>query len=160
MMIFLECNNDEFLVEKLGFPGKWIAHERCKGEVVKKVGKSSSAVGIIDEGIKANEPRDMKNYKEVSESKANRDIKLFQRKNDKQKKLIQISPYLEAWLYNRAKRNKINPKDFNLPDDPKKLHEIPNLKRSRDFREFLEKLLEKQDSEIQTLKKWIEDALG
>jgi len=24
MMIFLECNNDEFLVEKLGFPGKWI----------------------------------------------------------------------------------------------------------------------------------------
>ena len=106
-MIVLECDNDEYLVESLGFSGKRIAHESGKGKVVKKVGKSSSAIGIIDEDIKANEPREMKNYKEVSESKANRNIKLFQKKDDKHKKLIQISPFLEHWLLNRAKRNKI-----------------------------------------------------
>ena len=73
--------------------------------------------------------------------------------------LIQISPYLEEWLLNRAKRNKIKPKKFNLPDDPEKLHKIPKLKKNRNFQKFLEKLID-IDTEIQTLKKWIEDALG
>jgi len=158
-MIFLECNNDELLIKSLGFQRKGISHERCKGEVVKKVGKSSSAVGIIDEDIKANEPREMNNYMEVSERKANRNIKLLQKKDDKQKILVQISPYLEHWLLNCAKRNKIKPKDFNLPDDPQKLHAMTNLDRNKKFQEFLEKLIE-TDTEIQTLKKWIEDALG
>jgi hypothetical protein len=158
-MIVLECNNDEFLIKSLGFPGKRIAHQRCKGEVVKKVSKSSTAIGIIDEDNKINEPREMKNYEQVSENKTNQGIKLFQRKADKQKKLVQISPYLEHWLLNRAKRNKINPKDYNLPKDPKKLHLYPNIGRNKNFQKFLKKLID-TDPEIQTLKKWIEEALG
>jgi hypothetical protein len=157
-MIFLECYNDEILVKSLGFTNKQISHQKCKGEVVKKVGKSSGAIGIIDEDKKANEPKEMKNYKEIIENKADRTVKLLQKKDDKNKKLVQISPYLEHWLLNRARRNKIKPADFSLPDDPKKLHAIPNLERNKNFQKFLDRLIE-TDVEIQTLKKWIEEVL-
>lgn len=158
-MIFLECNNDEFLIRILGFSRRQIFHVYNKGQVVRRVGKETRAIGIIDKDLDRDRPKEMKNYIEVEDNGTNRDIILFQNKDDKGKRLIQISPYLEGWLLNRAKRNKINPKKFDLPDDPKKLHKTPKLKKNRHFREFLEKLIEK-DSEIKILKKWIEDALG
>lgn len=154
-MIFLECNNDELLMKSLGFSRKQISHQRCKGEVVKKVSKKSTAIGIIDEDSKDNAPNEMKKYREIQR---NGDIKLFQRENDKKKKLVQISPYLEHWLLNRGKMNKINPKNFNLPDNPKKLHTFPNLGRNKNFVKFLKKLID-SDKEIQTLKNWIKETL-
>lgn len=155
-MIFLECNTDEFLVKSLGFTRKQISHERCKGEVIKKVGKFLPAIGIIDEDPQSIQPRDMKKYK-ISQTLTN--IKLYIAKNDKQKKIIQISPRLEEWILNRAKSNNINPKDFNLPDNPKRIHNISHLERHKGFREFLEKLID-VDSEINNLKMWIKDSLG
>ena len=154
-MIYLECNNDEFLIKSLGFPKKQVSHERCKGEVVKKVGKKSYAIGIIDEDDRTNEPKDIKKYSVIQTKGC---IKLFQKKDDKNKKLVQISPYLEHWILGRAKRNKIKPKDFNLPDDPKRLHSITNLERKPNFQKFLKKLID-TDTEIQTLKKWVEAVL-
>lgn len=158
-MIFHECNNDEFLIKSLGFSRKQIFHVYNKGEVVKRVGKAVNAIGIIDKDLDRDRPKAMNDYVEVKNNRANRDIILFQKKDDKQKKLIQISPFLEHWLLNRAKRNKIKPKDFNLPDDPQKLHAMTKHERNKKFQKFLEKLIE-TDTEIQTLKKWIEDALG
>jgi hypothetical protein len=158
-MIFLECNNDEFLIKRLGFFRKQIFHVFNKGQVVKRVGKETRAIGIVDKDLDRDRPKEMKEYVEVKDDQTNRDITLFQKKDDKWKRLIQISPYLEGWLLNRAKRNKIKPKDFNLPNDPKRLHETPNLKKNKKFHKFLEKLIE-TDREIQILKKWIEDALG
>jgi hypothetical protein len=157
-MIFLECNNDECLIKSLGFFKKQIFHVFNKGQVVKRVGKETRAIGLIDKDLDRDKPKEMKDYVEVKDNRTG-DIILFQKKDDKRKRLIQISPYLEGWLLKRAKRNKINPKKFNLPDDPEKLHKTPRLKKNRKFLEFLEKLIE-TDSEIQTLKKWIEDALG
>jgi hypothetical protein len=156
MMIFLECNTDEILIKSLGFSRKQISHQKCKGEVIKRVGKMAIAVGVIDEDLPFGQPDELKKYKE---KKSSGNIKLFQRGNDEQKKLIQISPYLEDWLLNRAKRNKIEPGNFNLPDHPKKLHGLTKLERNKNFREFLKKLID-ADTEIQTLKKWIEEALG
>jgi len=154
-MIFLECNNDELFIKSLGFFLNQISHERCKGEVVKKVHKQSKAIGVIDEDRGTNTPRIMKNYLE-NESKGS--IKLFQEQDNKQKKLVQVSPYLEHWLLNRAKKNGINPKDFNLPDDPKKLHGLVKLEKNENFRAFLNKLID-IDNEIRTLRKWLEEAL-
>jgi hypothetical protein len=156
MMIFLECNTDEFLIKRLGFSRKQISHQKCKGEVIKRVGKMATAVGVIDEDKPFGQSNELKKYKE---KKSSGNIKLLQRGNDKQKRLIQISPYLEEWLLNRAKRNKIKPKDFNLPDDPKKLHGLTMLEKNKNFREFLQKLID-TDPEIQTLKKWIKEVLG
>lgn len=158
-MIFLECNNDEFLIKSLGFSRKQIFHVYNKGEVVKRVGKAVNAIGIIDKDLDRDRPKAMSEYIEVKNNRANGDIVLLQKKDDKQKKLVQISPYLEHWLLNRAKKNKINPKNFDLPDDPKKLHALTKLESNKKFQKFLGKLIE-TDSEIQTLKKWIEDALG
>jgi hypothetical protein len=159
IMIFLECNNDEILIKSLGFSRKQISHVYNKGEVVKRVEKSVNAIGIIDKDLDRDRPKAMNDYIEVENNRANGDIILFQKKDDKQKQLIQISPFLEHWLLNRAKKNKIKPKNFNLPDEPQKLHALTKLDRNKKFQKFLEKLIE-TDSEIQTLKKWIEDALG
>lgn len=158
-MIFLECNNDELLIKSLGFSRKQIVHAHNKGEVVKRVGKAANAIGIIDKDLDRNRPKVMNDYVEIKNNRTNGDIILFQKKDDKQKRLIQISPFLEHWLLKRAKRNKIKPKNFNLPDDPQKLHGLSNLERNKKFQKFMEKLIE-TDSEIQTLKKWIEEALG
>jgi hypothetical protein len=147
---------DEILIRSLGFSRKQISHQKCKGEVIKRVGKMAIAVGVIDEDLPFGQPNELKKYKE---KKSSGNIKLFQRGNDKQKSLIQISPYLEDWLLNRARRNKIKPKNFNLPDDPRKLHGLTMLERNKNFREFLQTLID-TDTEIQTLKKWIEEALG
>lgn len=114
------------------------------------------AVGVIDEDQPFGQSNELKKYKE---KKSSGNIKLLQKGNDKQKRLIQISPYLEDWLLNRAKRNKIEPKKYNLPDHPKKLHGLAMLERNKNFQEFLQKLID-TDTEIQTLKKWIEEVLG
>lgn len=154
-MIFLECNNDEFLIKSLGFSKKQISHERCKGEVVKKVGKKNKAVGLIDEDPQSTPPREIKEY---TKTRKCGDITLLTRKNDKNKHLIQVTPYLEHWFLVRAKSNKINPGDFNLPDNPIKLHGIAHIERKQNFRQFMKKLIE-NDSEIQTLKQWLKEAL-
>jgi len=158
-MIFLECNNDEILIKSLGFTNKQISHQNCKGEVVKRVSKeSSSAIGIIDEDKDVNAPKEIKNYRPINEHQKNRTIHLLQKIDDEKKRLIQVSPYLEHWLLIRAIENKIFPGEFLLPNDPHKLHKIPNLDRNKNFREFLKQLI-KKDAEIQLMKKWIEETL-
>jgi AAA15 family ATPase/GTPase len=74
------------------------------------------------------------------------------------RRVIQISPRLENWLYGLAKRNKISPEKFRLPDNPSELHSR-SLKRDKDFREFLIEINKKNDNEIIELRKWIREAL-
>jgi hypothetical protein len=158
-MIFLECNNDEFLIKSLGFTRRQISHVYNKGEVVKRVGKAAAnAIGIIDKDLDRDRPKEMNKYIKVKGNGQVGDITLFQMKEDKRKKLVQISPYLEHWLLHRAKRNNIRLKNFNLPDDSKKLHSMTNLDRNKNFQKFLKKRID-IDPEIQTLKKWIEEVL-
>lgn len=132
-MIVIECNNDEFLIKSFGFPRKKISHQRCKGEVVKRVGKLPKAVGIIDEDPQSNQPGDLKKYKEIQ---AHGNLKLFTGKNDNKNRIIQISPYLEHWIINRTKSNNINIEDYNLPVNPKKLHAFPHLERNKGFQKL------------------------
>ena len=74
--------------------------------------------------------------------------------SDNNKKVIEISPDLEGWILNRAKQNRISPKRFDLPDDPHELH-TPHIERIKNFREFMEELVKTDDTEIETLKKWL-----
>ena len=152
-MIFLECNMDQMLIKSLGFSRKQISHQRCKGEVVKQVGRSQGGIGIIDEDPGSPPPDEMKNY---SKNQSKGTIKLFTNSNDKKKNLVQISPYLEHWLLERAKINKIRPE--KSWGDPRKLHGLTRLEKNKKFQEFLNDLIA-VDTETQTLKKWIEDAL-
>lgn len=150
-MIIIECYTDEFLVKSIGFPRRQIKHEGGKGKVMEIVKKKDMTVGIIDEDPYSDQPSDLENYIEKDTRST---VKLLIRKDDNSKRLIQISPYLEHWLLDRARQNRISPKDFGLPNDPKELHSIPHVERNRNFHSFLNKLIE-ADDEIDTLKKWI-----
>lgn len=80
----------------------------------------------------------------------------LQENNDERRRLVQISPDLEGWVLNRARKNKIYPTDYDLPDDPHELHSIPRLDKRKNFQNFLKSLIEK-DEEIVSLKKWLKD---
>jgi hypothetical protein len=154
-VIIVECYTDEFLVKSMGFPRGQIKHEGGKGKVMEIVKKKGRTVGIIDEDPYSDQPSDLENYIE-KETKST--VKLLIRKDDDSKRLTQISPYLEHWLLDRARQNRIAPKDFGLPGDPKELHSIPHVERNRNFHSFLNELIE-ADDEINTLKKWIVEVI-
>ncbi len=148
-MIVVECYNDELLVKTIGFSK--IKHEGGKGRVLERVKKNSGVIGIIDEDPDSIQPPEISEYTE-KESKST--IKLLIIRYDKHKRIIQISPYLEDWILNRARQNRISPRDFNLPNDSKELHNIPHVERKRDFQKFLVKLVE-IDDEVAILRKWL-----
>jgi hypothetical protein len=150
-MIFVEGYPDRALLEGMGFPRNQIKIGRDKGRVLKSVRKGQAAIGIIDEDPDSGQPSDLKNY---IEKDSRHTIKLLARKDDDSKRLIQISPRLEDWLYLRARQNQIDPKSFGLPKYPEDLHKIPRVERNRNFHNFLNELIE-ADDEIDTLKKWI-----
>ncbi len=156
-MIVVECNADQLLIESMGFQKKMIDHAGSKGNVVNRVKKLPKAVGIIDEDPRSEQPSELRNYKTSKESEESGTIKFLENKNDKAKCLIQISPDLEHWVLKRAKANNIKPKDFSLPDNPKDLHSLTGIKKSK-YPSFLLKLIN-TDIEIKKMQEWIKQAL-
>jgi hypothetical protein len=155
-MIIVECNLDEFFIKNIGFSKKKIKHESGKGDVLRIVNKKNNVIGMIDEDPGKSQPVEMKLYKEKETINT---AKLFERKDDNGKKVIQLSPYLEHWLLNRARKNHISPNDFGLPEDPIELHDITHIERRINFQNFLNEII-KVDEEIKTVKKWINEAIG
>ncbi len=134
-MIIVECYNDKALVHRIGFSGDEVRHEFGRSRVLGRVEQEQKTViGIIDEDPCAGQHPKMREYE--PQSKWTGAIKLLKRKGNYTKRLIQISPRLEDWLYVVAKRNRISPKDFGLPDDPEELHHLPR-REDKDFRRFL-----------------------
>ena len=154
MKVLVECNADEAVLRALGVSKKQLRHERCKGEVVKRVSKLYCATGLIDEDPSSAQPRDLDNYKELQ---ANEGLRQLARRDDKNKRLIVVSPRLEDWLIQRAKASGIRLKDYGLPSDPDKLHSIPRYEQKEGFCRFLAELKER-DSGINLLRRWILEA--
>lgn len=154
-MILIECDADEFLIKKLGFPRNKIRHERGRDEVLKKLKKSERGIGVVDEDPNSAQSNELKSYN-VVELKST--LALLERQRDKDKKLIRISPRFEEWLLKRSKLNKIKPTDFNLPNNGNELHKIPHYEKRNNFERFLLKLIE-VDEELLTMKQWIEQSI-
>jgi hypothetical protein len=154
-MIVVECDPDEFLMKSMGFSRKKIKHESGKGDVLRTVRKNQNVIGIIDEDPDSTQPSEIKKFKE---KETMRTVKLLVRKDDTEKKLIQISPYLEHWLLDRAKQNQISPNDFGLPEDPKEMHDITHIERNINFQNFLNELI-RVDDEIDKMKRWINEVV-
>ena len=154
-MIVVEGYADKALVADMGFSKKQIKIGRDKGKVLESVKKTQAAIGIIDEDPDSGQPSDLRNY---IEKDSRHTIKLLARKDDDSKRLIQISPRLEDWLYSRAIKNQISPGSFGLPKYPEDLHKILRVDKNKNFRRFLKKLIE-LDDEIKTLKKWISEVI-
>ncbi len=154
-MIIVECNLDEFFIKNIGFSKKKIKHESGKGDVLRIVNKKNNVIGMIDEDPGKSQPVEMKQYKEKETMHT---AKLFERKDDNGKRVIQLSPYLEHWLLLRARKNHISPNDFGLPDDPIELHDMAHIERRINFQNFLNELI-KIDDEIDAIKRWINEAI-
>ena len=152
-MIIVECNTDKYYITNLGFPKRLIKHESCKGDVIRKIIKNSGYIGIVDEDPDSNQPSEMNNFQQIERKN---DITLFQRKDNENIKLIQISPNLESWFIKRARNNGINPHDYDLADTFDSLH-VPHIEKRHRFKEFLYKLVS-VDEEGKQLKKWLIDA--
>ena len=134
MRILVECYPDEALLRALGVSKKQLRHERCKGEVVKRVRKFDCATGLIDEDPSSAQPRDLDNYKQV---RAAEGLRLLARRDDKNKRLIIICPRLEDWLIQRAGLSDIKPEDYGIPSRPDRLHSIVRYERKDGFQQFL-----------------------
>jgi hypothetical protein len=154
MRILVECYADAALLCVLGAPGEQLRHERCKGEVVKRVHKFGSAIGLIDEDPSSAQPRDLENYKELQAAEG---LRLLARRDDKNKRLIIVCPRLEDWLIQRAKSSSIKPEEHGLPTDPDRLHGTPRYEQKEGFRRFLEELKER-DKGMDILRRWILEA--
>ncbi|MHC4508383.1 MAG: hypothetical protein ACYTAO_05405 [Planctomycetota bacterium] len=151
MRILVECYPDAALLHALGVPRKLLRHERCKGEVVKRVHKLGSAIGLIDEGPSSTQPRDLDNYKEVQAAEG---LRLLARRDDKNKRLIIVCPRLEEWLIQRAKSLGVKPDEYGLPSDPDRLHGIPRYEQKEGSRRFLAELKER-DKGMHLLRQWV-----
>ncbi|MHC4520187.1 MAG: hypothetical protein ACYTAS_16475 [Planctomycetota bacterium] len=151
MTVLVECYPDEALLRALGVPRKQVRHERCKGEVVKKVRKLDSTIGIVDQDPASTQPRDLANYEEVQAAEG---LRLLARRGSGQQKLILVCPRLEEWLIERAKSLGIRTEDYGLPADPKHLHGIPRYDKKDGFRRFLDELVDR-DSAMHLLRQWV-----
>lgn len=135
----------------MGVSKKQLRHERCKGEVVKRVNKLEKAVGLIDEDPDSTQPRDLSNYREIQNVQG---LRLLIRRDDNNKRLIVICPRLEDWLLQRAKLLGIKPEDFGLPSQADRLHSIVRYDKKAGYIRFL-KELKRQDKGMQLLAQWI-----
>jgi len=151
-VIVVECYNDEFLIKTLGFSRP--KHEGCKGKVLEKVTKDRNplVIGIVDEDPDSNQPSSLRDYIQ-KDSKSS--IKLLVSKHDDRRKIVQISPFLEEWILERARQNKILPSEFSLPNDSHALHSIPNAHKRLNFQKFMRHLAER-DAEMAALKVWLQ----
>jgi hypothetical protein len=148
-VIIVECYTDEYLVRLLGF--KEIKHEGGKGKVLERVRENSGTIGMIDEDPDSNQPSERQEYIEFERKST---IKLLVKRGDESKKVIEISPDLEGWILVRAKKNRVFPKNYGLPNDPHELHS-PHIEKNKKFREFMDELVKADDDEILSLKKWL-----
>jgi hypothetical protein len=151
MKVFVECYPDTSLLRALGVSKKQLRHERCKGEVVKRVRKFDRATGLVDEDPTSAQPRDLDNYKQVQ---AAEELRLLTHRDDNNKRLIIICPRLEDWLISRAKLSGIQPEDYGLPGDPDRLHSIPRYEQKPGFLRFLTEFKER-DKGMHLLRQWI-----
>ena len=151
MKVFVECYPDTVLVRNLGVTKRQLYHESCKGEVVKRVFKSDTAIGLIDEDPTSAQPRDLSNYKQIQAAEG---LRLLIRRNDENKKFIIVCPRLEDWLIERAGLSGIQIEDYSLPADPDRLHSIPRYEQKEGFKRFLTDLKEK-DKGMKLLQQWL-----
>lgn len=155
-MIIVECFRDQALMYRIGFIKEQVRHAHSKSKVLQFLEQQRKAVAIVDEDPQSRQPGRLRKYDEKA---ARGGIKLLIKEGDNGKRAIQISPRIEDWLYVVAKRNRIFPEKFGLPDQPEQLH-ARSVHGDEGFRRFLIELIKKKDDEINTLREWIREAIS
>jgi hypothetical protein len=137
MKVYYECDNDEALLNFFLIPKANKEHSHSKGKVCKAIKKTNDVIGLVDEDPSVQQPKDITSLGNPI-TNCN-DIRIYvdiKRRN----KVVMICPRLEEWLYNVARKNKIDPTTFGLDKDPDKLHKEELRKIKTKFNIFLQAL--------------------
>ncbi len=154
--IFVECNPDELLVRKLGIPKKYIRHAGSKGNVCRKLEKSTGNIGLIDEDPESPQPSYIKRLINASQNLDRYHkfgIKVL-RDERRDNLVIILSPRLEEWIIASTKELKISIEYYGLPSDGNRLHQNINI-HLRKFEKLLGDL-ENRSERIKILKDLLE----
>jgi len=146
-MIYVECKADKSLVHVIADIRPYeIEHCPGKNEVLKKLLKDKSSIGIIDEDPNAPSPNKLKELKfECRESRLSLKF-CYERSNNNL--LIIICPRLEDWIIEASIEEKINLNSYDLPSNPANITKFQNL---------LHELLKKENKRLLTLRECIKN---
>lgn len=150
-MIAVECYADTRMVLTLGAATRAVSHARGKGQVLDMLRQGRASVGLVDEDPASAEYPEMRNY-QLMETVGS--LRLLRHRGAAERRLIMICPRLEEWLLGRAEQAGIDPAQWGLPSDPRKLHNSGRYDRHPRFKSFVERLLQ-IDVEVKKLRDWI-----
>lgn len=123
-MIYVECKPDFILVKSLlKISKREIIHAGNKPEVCKRLEKRENCIGLVDEDPASPQPSYVKKIN--AEILSEHGLKIL---NDKRgNHLVVLCPRLEEWLLEASKRANVQIRNYDLPNDARKLHEIINI---------------------------------
>jgi hypothetical protein len=153
-MIHLECDNDETLMLALGKKRGEVSHHAGKGRVSKGLSEStrSEDVGLIDQDPGQPPPKYLREFLVVEEAVK---LGLILYQHPKQgKRLIEIQPDLEPWLYAIGKGIGVKPTDYQLPETHSDLHQNAK-KHRRNLGNYLRACLEAKSPHLLKLASWV-----
>ena len=125
-MIYVECYPDTILVRTLtGLPQREVIHElKGKSGVVGQVSKRRDSRGLVDEDPMATPPPYLVRM-EILQDVPARGLRLLQ-DTARGNHIVVLRPRLEDWIARAARDAGIDLLDYNLPTDPRKLHQVIN----------------------------------
>lgn len=150
-VVFVECNPDKLLLQKMGVPKRKIVHAGSKSEVCKRLGKSVNSAGVVDEDPFSIQPRYIRKLKTIESSQELGLRVLLDKENNNF--VILLSPRLEEWIIEASKEAKISMDKHGLPRDGNKLHKVINNNLDK-FERFLDELIDKSER-LYALKKYL-----
>ena len=147
--IYVECRPDELLISKLGFTRKMIVHRPGKSRVFYNLSKNKGLLAMVDEDPGSVKTRYEKSlhFKEEFEG-----IKYFYDKSGN--KVFILKGKLEDWIIWVCKQQKVNLKDFGLPNKPNDLHDVINYKL-KNFGRLIDALIKQRSPAVLKLKAWL-----
>jgi len=151
--VFVECDPDELLVKKMGFPKKMIIHAGNKPRVCKRLKDNDNCCGLVDEDPYSVQPEYLKNLLNNPRSLITNtnDIKVvYDAKRNNY--IIILCPRLEDWFVRTARDSGIRLRDYGLPENPDKLHREINANLDK-FEKFLDDILKVNNRRTQELLK-------
>lgn len=136
MKVYVECFNDTHMFKQIKQRKKdlEIDHAGNKPKVIRKLRENKSGLGIVD--------RDNENIngqlQQAVLDKQNHGISVYKYFDAT---IIEFEIDLENWLYSVAKKNKINPRDYNLPSINSYSTILKNMYRKKGYSLLISALL-------------------
>jgi hypothetical protein len=149
-MIYLECYPDEALLRILGIPVKKIHHAGNKGNVCKRLEKSTNSKGLVDEDPLSTQPSYIKKLKLHSNEKS---IRLLHDESVKNY-LIILCPRLEEWILKAARESGLNIKNYGLPNKADELHKVINVRLEK-YENLISDLKNRKSRMLKTLESFL-----